>query len=125
MARQAERYIKVRVMLAGDAAHILPAGAAGVNVALADAFDLGWKLAATALGHATGGLLETYHAERHPVGALVQRTTRAQALLGRHGPPLAPVRGLLADLPALAPVNTYLTPDSVSSEHFRAGERRR
>ncbi|MFD0661300.1 FAD-dependent monooxygenase [Thermocatellispora tengchongensis] len=52
-ARQADRYVAGRVVLAGDAAHIHPpAGAVGVNVAAADAVNLGWKPAATALGHA-------------------------------------------------------------------------
>ena len=108
-ARQADRYTAGRVVLAGDAAHIHPpAGAVGVNVALADAVNLGWKLAATVLGHAPDGLLDSYHQERHEVGARVLRTTRAQAILGGRDPHLAPVRDLFGELGGLPSVDKYL-----------------
>lgn len=108
-ARQAERYVAGRVVLAGDAAHIHPpAGAVGVNVALADAVNLGWKLAATALGHAPDGLLHSYHRERHEAGARVLRTTRAQTVLARRDPDLDPVRDLLNELGDLPPVGKHL-----------------
>jgi 2-polyprenyl-6-methoxyphenol hydroxylase-like FAD-dependent oxidoreductase len=95
-ARQAAEYVRGRVILAGDAAHIHPpAGAIGVNVALDDAFNLGWKLAATVLGTAPTGLLDSYHAERHPAGAHVLANTRAQALLAEADDRLGPLTDLL------------------------------
>jgi 2-polyprenyl-6-methoxyphenol hydroxylase-like FAD-dependent oxidoreductase len=85
-ARLASRYREGRVLLAGDAAHIHPpAGAIGVNVALDDAFNLGWKLAATVRGTAPEGLLDTYHDERHAAGARILANTRAQVALEEAG----------------------------------------
>ena len=71
-SRQAPAYRNGRIFLAGDAAHThSPAGAQGMNTGLQDAVNLGWKLAAAAGGWAPDWLLDTYHAERHPVGAAV------------------------------------------------------
>ncbi|MFE1929654.1 FAD-dependent monooxygenase [Streptomyces sp. NPDC059474] len=82
-SRQAARYRDGRVLLAGDAAHMhMPMGGQGLNVGLQDAFNLGWKLAAVCQGRAPEGLLDTYHAERHPVGAALLENTRAQTVLG-------------------------------------------
>ncbi|MBY8889004.1 FAD-dependent monooxygenase [Streptomyces sp. PTM05] len=98
-SRQAERYAEGRVLLAGDAAHIhAPAGGQGLNLGMQDAFNLGWKLAATLRGRAPDGLLATYHAERHPVGARVLANTRAQVVLTLPDPDAMVVRDLLADL---------------------------
>lgn len=98
-ARQAAEYVRGRIVLAGDAAHIHPpAGAIGVNLALDDAFNLGWKLAATVRGTAPAHLLDSYHAERHAAGAHVLANTRAQVLLGEPGAlgdRLAPLTALL------------------------------
>ncbi|GAB2743630.1 FAD-dependent monooxygenase [Streptomyces bullii] len=70
--RQAPAYRSGRVFLAGDAAHVhTPAGAQGMNTGLQDAANLSWKLAAVVRGHAGDGLLDTYQAERHPVGRTV------------------------------------------------------
>jgi 2-polyprenyl-6-methoxyphenol hydroxylase-like FAD-dependent oxidoreductase len=85
-ARQAERYVSGRVVLAGDAAHIHPpAGAQGLNVGLQDAFNLGWKLAAQVRRWAPPGFVETYHTERHAAGARVLLNTRAQVALAEPG----------------------------------------
>ncbi|MBS2532670.1 FAD-dependent monooxygenase [Catenulispora sp. NF23] len=95
-ARQAAEYVRGRIVLAGDAAHIHPpAGAIGVNVALDDAFNLGWKLAATVRGTAPTGLLASYHTERHAAGARVLANTRAQVLLAQADSQLRPLVDLL------------------------------
>ncbi|MFG3691691.1 FAD-dependent monooxygenase [Micromonospora sp. NPDC047740] len=76
--RQAPQYRVGRVFLAGDAAHVhSPAGGQGMNTGLQDAANLGWKLAAAVQGRAADGLLDTYHAERHPVGRMVLRGSGA------------------------------------------------
>ena len=77
-ARLVDRYGVDRVFVAGDAAHIHPpTGAQGMNTGIQDAYNLGWKLALAVQGAAAPGLLESYHAERHPVGEeVVGRTVR-------------------------------------------------
>ncbi|MDA2811510.1 FAD-dependent monooxygenase [Nocardiopsis sp. RSe5-2] len=98
-ARLADRYRDGRVLLAGDAAHIHPpAGAIGVNVALEDAHNLGWKLARTVQGTAPDALLDTYEAERRPAAERVLAHTRAQALLNGGDPGLRPLADLLTHL---------------------------
>ncbi|MFC7330727.1 FAD-dependent monooxygenase [Marinactinospora rubrisoli] len=80
--RQAAQYRSGRVLLAGDAAHMhFPTGGVGLNVGIQDATNLGWKLAATVRGRAADTLLDSYHAERHPVGADLLLSTRAQTAL--------------------------------------------
>ena len=84
MTRQAAAYRDRRVLLAGDAAHVhSPAGGQGLNTGVQDAVNLGWKLAQVVKRISPEGLLDTYHAERHPVGARVLRNTMAQVALGR------------------------------------------
>jgi 3-(3-hydroxy-phenyl)propionate hydroxylase len=82
--RQAAAYRKGRVLLAGDAAHVhSPVGGQGLNIGVQDAVNLGWKLAQVVKRISPDGLLDTYHDERHPVGARVLRTTMAQVALTR------------------------------------------
>ncbi|MEG9438864.1 FAD-dependent monooxygenase [Edaphobacter sp. HDX4] len=84
MSRQAEAYRTSRVLLAGDAAHVhSPVGGQGLNTGVQDAVNLGWKLAQVVKGTSPETLLDTYHDERHPVGARVLRTTMAQVALQR------------------------------------------
>ncbi|MGW0765507.1 rifampin monooxygenase [Streptomyces sp. NPDC002676] len=108
--RQAERYRVGRVLLAGDAAHIHPpTGGQGLNLGIQDAFNLGWKLAAAVGGWAPEGLLDSYHCERHPVGARVLNNTRAQmTLLGSDPGPTA-LRELFSKLMDFEEVNRYVT----------------
>jgi 3-(3-hydroxy-phenyl)propionate hydroxylase len=83
--RQAASYRERRVLLAGDAAHVhSPAGGQGLNIGVQDAVNLGWKLAQVVTGTSPESLLDTYQAERHPIGARVLKLTMAQnALNGR------------------------------------------
>src|SRR5690606_16115813 len=74
-----------RVLLAGDAAHIhSPVGGQGLNLGVQDAMNLGWKLAQVLKGTSPARLLDTYHAERHPVAARALRTTMAAVSLMRN-----------------------------------------
>ncbi|HKC79604.1 MAG TPA: FAD-dependent monooxygenase [Gemmatimonadaceae bacterium] len=82
MTRQAATYRKERVLLAGDAAHVhSPVGGQGLNTGVQDAMNLGWKLAQVVKRISTESLLDTYHAERHPIGARVLKNTMAQVAL--------------------------------------------
>lgn len=84
MSRQAETYRERRVLLAGDAAHVHhPAGGQGLNTGMQDAVNLGWKLAQVVKGISPDSLLDSYHAERHPVAARVLHNTMAQVTLLR------------------------------------------
>jgi hypothetical protein len=100
VARQAAAYRKGRVLLAGDAAHIHHSvGGQGLNTGMQDAMNLGWKLAQVIDGTSPERLLDTYHAERHPVGARVLRNTMAQiALLRRADPHLKAARDCVSEL---------------------------
>ncbi|ADJ44712.1 3-(3-hydroxy-phenyl)propionate hydroxylase [Amycolatopsis mediterranei S699] len=112
-ARQAAQYRHGRVFLAGDAAHVhLPIGAQGMNTGIQDALNLGWKLGAAVHGWAPDHLLDTYHAERHPVAAAVLRNVQAQSLLmdqqGTRDPDLVATKELFAALTQLRDVQYFL-----------------
>jgi 3-(3-hydroxy-phenyl)propionate hydroxylase len=82
MTRQAASYRRGRVLLAGDAAHVHPPqGGQGLNTGVQDAVNLGWKLAQVVTKTSPESLLDTYHDERHPVGARVLHNTMAQVAL--------------------------------------------
>ena len=100
------------MLFAGDAAHIhLPVGGQGLNLGIQDAVNLGWKLAATVAHRAPDGLLDSYHAERHPVAARVLATVRAQGVIMNPPPEADDVRALrdiVTDLARLPDANRYL-----------------
>lgn len=109
--RQLEQYRAGRVLFGGDAAHIHPPlGGQGLNLGIQDAFNLGWKLAAEVHGRAPSGLLDSYHAERHPVGAQVLHHTSAQRALAEPNPSedVAALRDIFTDLLRLPDTNRHL-----------------
>ena len=99
MSRQAANYRAGRVLLAGDAAHVHPPqGGQGLNTGVQDAVNLGWKLARVVAGIAPERLLDSYHEERHPVGARVLRTTEAQVALSTADDRHRALRDTMSDL---------------------------
>lgn len=97
--RQAAAYRNGRVLLAGDAAHVhSPVGGQGLNTGLQDAVNLGWKLAQVIKRQSPETLLDTYHNERHPVGARVLRSTMAQVALQRTDDRTGALRDAVAEL---------------------------
>ena len=99
MTRQAAAYRDGRVLLAGDAAHVhSPDGGQGLQTGVQDAVNLGWKLAQVVKGTSPESLLDTYHAERHPVAARVLRTTMAQVALRRPDERTKALRDTMAEL---------------------------
>jgi 2-polyprenyl-6-methoxyphenol hydroxylase-like FAD-dependent oxidoreductase len=99
MTRQAASYRERRVLLAGDAAHVhAPNGGQGLNIGVQDAVNLGWKLAQVVKGTVPESLLDTYHAERHPIGARVLRATMAQTALSRGDARMEALRETVSDL---------------------------
>ena len=109
-ARQATTYRMGRVLLAGDAAHVhSPFGGLGLNLGIGDTMNLGWKLAATVRGTGPAHLLDTYTAERHPIGERVLQNTRAQLALMRPGPHVDALRDIVSDVMDTDQGNAFFT----------------
>jgi 3-(3-hydroxy-phenyl)propionate hydroxylase len=109
MTRQAVAYRDRRVLLAGDAAHVHPPdGGQGIQTGVQDAVNLGWKLAQVVRGTSPASLLDTYHAERHPVGASVLRHALASVALRGEDAKTTALRGMIAELLAVDPARKNL-----------------
>lgn len=123
-ARQAASYRKGRVLLAGDAAHVhAPDGGQGLQTGVQDAVNLGWKLAQVVKGTSPESLLDTYHAERHPVGARVLRNTMASVALRREDDRTKALRDTVAELLGMAePRNHFAAMMSGLDIHYDLGE---
>jgi 3-(3-hydroxy-phenyl)propionate hydroxylase len=124
MTRQAAAYRAGRVLLAGDAAHVhSPVGGQGLNTGVQDAVNLGWKLAQVVKGTAPESLLDTYHAERHPVAARVLRKTMAQVALMRVDDRTEALRDTVAELLAFdEPRRRFAAMMSGLDIHYDLGE---
>jgi hypothetical protein len=86
-------------LLAGDAAHVhSPVGGQGLNIGLQDAVNLGWKLGQVVKGISPDTLLDTYHAERHPVGAALLKQTLALTALNRGDERSTALREMMAEV---------------------------
>lgn len=108
-SRLAARYRAARILLAGDAAHRqMPVGGQALNLGLQDAANLGWKLAAVVRGRAPESLLDSYHRERHAVGARVLAGIEAQTTLLLGGPEVEAMRSVLTELTVYEPVRRHL-----------------
>jgi 3-(3-hydroxy-phenyl)propionate hydroxylase len=102
MTRQAATYRDGRVLLAGDAAHVhYPAGGQGLSLGVQDAVNLGWKLAQVVNGTCPESLLNTYHAERHPVAARALNHTMAQAALQRRDDRMQALLDVVSELASM------------------------
>ncbi|MGA8596076.1 MAG: FAD-dependent monooxygenase [Bryobacteraceae bacterium] len=124
MARQAASYRDGRVLLAGDAAHVhSPKGGQGLNIGVQDAVNLGWKLAQVVHGTSPEKLLETYHAERHPVGARVLRNTMALTAIDRADDRIEALREMISELLQRdEPRKQYVAMMSGLDIHYDLGE---
>jgi 2-polyprenyl-6-methoxyphenol hydroxylase-like FAD-dependent oxidoreductase len=124
MTRQAATYRKGRILLAGDAAHVhSPVGGQGLNTGVQDAVNLGWKLAQVVKGASPESLLDTYHAERHPVAARVLRNTMAQTALMRADDRTTALRDTMAELLGMdEPRRRFAAMMSGLGMHYDLGE---
>ena len=122
--RQAATYRSGRVLLAGDAAHVhSPVGGQGLNMGVQDAVNLGWKLAQVVKGTSPESLLDTYHAERHPVAARVLRDTMAQVALMRPDDRIEAVRDVVSELLSMdEPRKRFAARMSGLDIHYDLGE---
>jgi hypothetical protein len=119
---QVQQYRHGRVLLAGDAAHVhSPAAAQGMNTGIQDATNLAWKLALVAQARAGSELLDSYHDERHPVGARVVRETTLLTAIGTATGPAAAVRDLALFLVGHVPAvhEKAATTMSETAIHYR------
>jgi hypothetical protein len=124
LARQAGSYRKGRVLLAGDAAHVhYPVGGQGLNIGVQDAVNLGWKLAQVVKKTSPESLLDTYHAERHPVAARVLRNTMAQVALLRTDDRTNALRDTVSELLSMdEPRKRFAAAMSGLDIHYDLGE---
>ena len=124
MTRQAAAYRNGRVLLAGDAAHVhAPDGGQGLNTGVQDAVNLGWKLAQVVKGTSPESLLDTYHAERHPVAASVLRNTMALVALRRPDERTKALRDTIAELLSMdEPRRRFAAMMSGLDIHYDLGE---
>jgi 3-(3-hydroxy-phenyl)propionate hydroxylase len=124
MTRQAAAYRDRRVLLAGDAAHVHPPdGGQGLQTGVQDAVNLGWKLAQVVKGVSPDSLLDTYHAERHPVAARVLRNTMAQVTLRREDERMKAVRDIMSELLGMdEPRRRFAAMMSGLDIHYELGE---
>jgi len=124
MTRQAAAYRDRRILLAGDAAHVhSPVGGQGLNTGVQDAVNLGWKLAQVVHQTAPESLLDTYHAERHPVAARVLRNTMAQVALMRADDRTEALRDTVSELLSMdEPRKRFAAMMSGLDIHYDLGE---
>ncbi len=124
MTRQAAAYRDRRVLLAGDAAHVHPPmGGQGLNIGVQDAVNLGWKLAQVVKRISPESLLDTYHAERHPVAARVLRDTMAHVALQRTDQRTKALGEILAEFVKLEDVRKRVAAEKAGLDiHYELGE---
>jgi 2-polyprenyl-6-methoxyphenol hydroxylase-like FAD-dependent oxidoreductase len=124
MTRQAAAYRAGRVLLAGDAAHVhSPVGGQGLNTGVQDAVNLGWKLAQVVKRTSPESLLDSYHAERHPVAARVLRNTMAQTTLMRRNDRTEMLRDTVSELLSMdEPRKRFAAMMSGLDIHYDLGE---
>jgi 2-polyprenyl-6-methoxyphenol hydroxylase-like FAD-dependent oxidoreductase len=124
VTRQAASYRNKRVLLAGDAAHIhAPVGGQGLQIGVQDAVNLGWKLAQVVKRTSPEILLDTYHAERHPIAARVLRNTMAQTALLRCDDRIDALRESVSELLAMdEPRKRFAAMMSGLDIHYELGE---